>query len=110
MIRPDLGAPPLRHAEQPEGAATQPSRRISTGSRRFARASRARYRGLMRYRTLGKSGMKVSPYCLGAMMFGAWGNTDHEESIRIIHAALDAGINFVDTADVYSAGESEEIV
>ena len=64
----------------------------------------------MRTRTLGGTGIKVSPYCLGAMMFGAWGNPDHEESIRIIHAALDAGINFVDTADVYSAGESEEIV
>ena len=61
-------------------------------------------------RTLGGTGIKVSAYCLGAMMFGAWGNPDHEESIRIIHAALDAGINFVDTADVYSAGESEEIV
>ena len=61
-------------------------------------------------RTLGGTGIKVSPYCLGAMMFGAWGNPDHEESIRIIHAALDAGINFIDTADVYSAGESEEIV
>src|SRR4029453_6717364 len=48
--------------------------------------------------------------CLGAMMFGAWGNPDHEESIRIIHRALDAGVNFVDTADVYSRGESEEIV
>jgi aryl-alcohol dehydrogenase-like predicted oxidoreductase len=48
--------------------------------------------------------------CLGAMMFGAWGNPDHEESIRIIHAALDAGINFIDTADVYAQGESEEIV
>jgi aryl-alcohol dehydrogenase-like predicted oxidoreductase len=44
------------------------------------------------------------------MMFGAWGNPDHDESIRIIHRALDAGINFIDTADVYSAGESEEIV
>ena len=54
--------------------------------------------------------MQVSPLCLGAMMFGAWGNTDHDESIRIIHRALDAGINFVDTADVYSGGESEEIV
>src|SRR5712675_393384 len=64
----------------------------------------------MRMRTLGGTGIKVSPYCLGAMMFGAWGNPDHEESIRIIHAALDAGVNFVDTADVYSAGESEEIV
>jgi aryl-alcohol dehydrogenase-like predicted oxidoreductase len=64
----------------------------------------------MRMRTLGGTGIKVSSYCLGAMMFGAWGNPDHEDSIRIIHAALDAGINFVDTADVYSAGESEEIV
>ena len=64
----------------------------------------------MRMRTLGGTGIKVSPYCLGAMMFGAWGNPDHEESIRIIHAALDSGINFIDTADVYSAGESEEIV
>ena len=64
----------------------------------------------MRMRTLGGTGIKVSPYCLGAMMFGAWGNRDHEDSIRIIHAALDAGLNFIDTADVYSAGESEEIV
>jgi aryl-alcohol dehydrogenase-like predicted oxidoreductase len=64
----------------------------------------------MRMRTLGGTGIKVSPYCLGAMMFGAWGNPDHEDSIRVIHAALDGGINFVDTADVYSAGESEEIV
>ncbi|MDA8292187.1 MAG: aldo/keto reductase [Actinomycetota bacterium] len=64
----------------------------------------------MRYRTLGSTGMKVSTYCLGAMMFGAWGNTDTDECVRIIHAALDAGINFVDTADVYSAGESETIV
>src|SRR3954469_23803271 len=61
-------------------------------------------------RQLGPTGVQVSPLCLGAMMFGAWGNTDHEESIRIIHRALDAGINFVDTADVYSRGESEEIV
>ena len=52
----------------------------------------------------------MSPLCLGAMMFGAWGNPDHDDSIRIIHRALDAGINFVDTADVYSGGESEEIV
>ncbi|MER5676693.1 aldo/keto reductase [Streptomyces sp. NPDC002238] len=64
----------------------------------------------MKYRTLGRTGIKVSPYCLGAMMFGAMGNPDHEESVRIIHKALDAGINFVDTADVYSRGESEEIV
>ena len=54
--------------------------------------------------------MHVSPLCLGAMMFGAWGDPDHEAGIRTIHRALDAGINFVDTADVYSRGESEEIV
>src|ERR1700731_2494589 len=64
----------------------------------------------MQYRTLGRTGLKVSPLCLGAMMFGAWGNTDHDDSIAIIHRALDAGINFIDTADVYSRGESEEIV
>jgi aryl-alcohol dehydrogenase-like predicted oxidoreductase len=61
-------------------------------------------------RTLGRTGVKVSPLCLGAMMFGAWGNGDAAESTRIIHAALDGGINFIDTADVYSQGESEEIV
>jgi aryl-alcohol dehydrogenase-like predicted oxidoreductase len=64
----------------------------------------------MEGRKLGSTGVTVSPLCLGAMMFGAWGNTDHEDSIRIIHRALDAGINFIDTADVYSRGESEEIV
>ena len=61
-------------------------------------------------RPLGQTGVSVSPLCLGAMMFGAWGNPDHDDSIRIIHRALDAGINFIDTADVYSRGESEEIV
>ena len=64
----------------------------------------------MELRPLGGTGVSVSQFCLGAMMFGAWGNTDHDESIRIIHRALDAGINFIDTADVYGAGESEEIV
>ena len=64
----------------------------------------------MRYRTLGRTGIKVTPFALGAMMFGAGGNPDHDDSIRIIRKALDAGINFVDTADVYSRGESEEIV
>ena len=64
----------------------------------------------MEHRTLGRTGVHVSPLCLGAMMFGAWGNTDHDDSIRIIHRALDAGINFIDTADVYARGESEEIV
>jgi aryl-alcohol dehydrogenase-like predicted oxidoreductase len=64
----------------------------------------------MRYRSLGSTGVKVSPLCLGAMMFGGFGNRDHDDCVRIIHRALDAGINFIDTADVYSAGESEEIV
>ncbi len=64
----------------------------------------------MEFRPIGRTGVMVSPLCLGAMMFGAWGNTDHDDSIRIIHRALDAGINFIDTADVYARGESEEIV
>ena len=64
----------------------------------------------MDYRILGRTGVRVSPLCLGAMMFGKWGNPDHADGIRIIHRALDAGINFIDTADVYGAGESEEIV
>jgi len=64
----------------------------------------------MEQRILGRTGVSVSTYCLGAMMFGAWGNPDHDDAVKIIHTALDAGINFVDTADVYSNGESEEIV
>jgi len=64
----------------------------------------------MDYRNFGRTGLKVSPLCLGAMMFGSWGNPDHEDSIRIIHRALDAGINFIDTANGYSEGESEVIV
>ena len=64
----------------------------------------------MEHRMLGRTGVSVSKLCLGAMMFGAWGEPDHQESIRIIHAAIDSGVNFIDTADVYSAGESEEIV
>ena len=64
----------------------------------------------MELRNLGRTGLKVSPLCLGAMMFGGWGNPDHDDSIKIIHKALDSGINFIDTADVYSQGESEEIV
>ena len=64
----------------------------------------------MNHHLLGRTGVSVSRLCLGAMMFGAWGNPDHDESIRIIHTALDAGINVVDTADVYAQGESEEIV
>src|ERR1700761_2272449 len=64
----------------------------------------------MRYLPLGSTGMQVSNLCLGAMMFGARYNPDHDDAVRIIHSALDKGINFVDTADVYSRGESEEIV
>src|SRR6476620_9627946 len=64
----------------------------------------------MEYRLLGRTGVSVSPLCLGTMMFGPWGNDDRADSTRIIHRALDAGINFVDTADVYSGGVSEEIV
>jgi aryl-alcohol dehydrogenase-like predicted oxidoreductase len=63
-----------------------------------------------RYRKLGRTGIEVSTHCLGAMMFGSVGNPDHDDCIRIVHTALDHGINFVDTADMYSAGESEEIV
>jgi aryl-alcohol dehydrogenase (NADP+) len=64
----------------------------------------------VQYRNLGQTGLKVSPLCLGTMMFGAWGNPDHDDSIRTIHRALEAGINFVDTANGYSEGESEIIV
>jgi len=64
----------------------------------------------MNYRPLGRTGIKVSPYCLGAMMFGKLANPDHDECVRMIHKALDFGINFIDTADAYSSGESEEIV
>ncbi|MDQ3978652.1 MAG: aldo/keto reductase [Actinomycetota bacterium] len=64
----------------------------------------------METRTLGRTGVKVSPLCLGAMMFGPWGNEDRDECIRMVHAALDGGVNFIDTADVYGQGESERIV
>ncbi|GAA3080080.1 aldo/keto reductase [Streptosporangium carneum] len=64
----------------------------------------------MRYRVLGGTGIEVSVHCLGTMMFGSVGNPDHDECVRVVHAALDQGVNFVDTADMYSAGESEEIV
>ena len=64
----------------------------------------------MQYRSLGKTGIKVSPYCLGAMMFGKMANADHQDCARIVHRALDFGINFIDTADRYSQGESEAIV
>jgi predicted aldo/keto reductase-like oxidoreductase len=64
----------------------------------------------MDYRPLGRTGISVSQLCLGAMMFGPTGNPDHDDSVKIIHRALGAGINFIDTADAYSHGESEEIV
>jgi aryl-alcohol dehydrogenase-like predicted oxidoreductase len=64
----------------------------------------------MKTRTLGTTGVKVSSLCLGTMMFGQMGNPDHDDSVRIIHQALDAGITILDTADVYSQGESEQIV
>src|SRR5271165_890287 len=64
----------------------------------------------MDQRTLGHTGVHVTPLCLGAMMFGAWGEPNHDAAASMIHRALDAGINFIDTADVYSRGESEEIV
>src|SRR3982751_3341327 len=83
------------------GARGSLSRSSDIGPRRVA---------AMEMRTLGRTGVQVSPLCLGAMNFGAWGNSDHDDSIRIIHRALDAGINIIDTADVYSQGESEEIV
>src|SRR3954462_4343995 len=88
-------------------AVTSPGASVS-----FNRSSDIRPRRVaaMEMRTLGRTGVQVSPLCLGAMMFGAWGNTDQKDSIRIIHHALDAGINFIDTADGYSRGESEEIV
>ena len=64
----------------------------------------------MDYRPLGRTGVSVSQLCLGAMMFGAFGNPDHDDAVKIIHKALDAGINVIDTADGYSAGESEQIL
>jgi aryl-alcohol dehydrogenase-like predicted oxidoreductase len=64
----------------------------------------------MHYRTLGRTGIQVSPYALGAMNFGAMSNADQDDAVRIIHRAFDVGINLIDTADVYSRGESEEIV
>lgn len=64
----------------------------------------------MDYRNLGSTGLKVSPLCLGTMMLGSWGNKDHKDCIRLIHRAMDGGINFIDTANMYSDGESEVIV
>lgn len=64
----------------------------------------------MEYRTLGRTGMQVSPLCLGTMMFGAWGASGPDACARIVRRAMDAGINFIDTADMYAYGESEELL
>jgi aryl-alcohol dehydrogenase-like predicted oxidoreductase len=64
----------------------------------------------MEYRTLGTTGISVSTFALGTMMFGAWGNPDPVECAAMVHTALDAGVNLVDTADVYDQGRSEEIL
>lgn len=64
----------------------------------------------MEYRRLGNTGLRVSRVCLGTMVLGRWGNTDHADCIRIVHRALDEGVNFIDTANRYAMGESEEIV
>ena len=95
---------------RPLSGPTRPSVPSSLSRRNEREAPGSPYGGRMKLHNLGRTGIKVSPLCLGAMMFGAWGNTDHDDSIRIIHRALDAGVNFIDTADVYSQGESEVIV
>lgn len=64
----------------------------------------------MEYRALGRTGMHVSSLCLGTMMFGSWGNPDVGDCVRMVDMALEAGVNFVDTADVYDFGVSEEIL
>ena len=109
------GPPRKLDGHHGRGRASPPSRRgeprlITHECRRISTKRHVLKERYMEHRLLGRTGVSVSKLCLGTMMFGAWGNPDHDDSIRIIHAALDAGINFVDTADVYSAGESEEIV
>src|SRR4051794_1869658 len=105
-----LGRPPVAAGDPAGRHDVLPARQLRLQRAGERRAARPASLALMQTRTLGRTGVKVTPLCLGTMMFGDWGNPDHDESIRIIHRALDAGINFVDTADVYSAGESEEIV
>lgn len=103
-------------SEEGHGVARTVSRKDSThplgSAREFAqRDLRSQYGAMeMSYRTLGGTGMDVSALCLGTMMLGKVGNPDHDEGVRLIHAALDHGINFIDTADMYSHGESETIV
>jgi aryl-alcohol dehydrogenase-like predicted oxidoreductase len=102
---------PLRYDRTRQHVLGLDRRMITFPHRRDGVPARTRHQGgEMEYRTLGGTGIRVSTHCLGAMMFGSWGNADVDDGVRIIHAALDAGINFVDTADVYSTGESEEIV
>src|SRR6201988_5077934 len=99
----------LEGTRSASATATSASGVSARGARASSRAGRTRVE-VMNYRTLGTTGTKVSPLCLGAMMFGEWGNPDHDDGIRIIHRALDPGIHFIDPAGVYSRGESEEIV
>jgi aryl-alcohol dehydrogenase-like predicted oxidoreductase len=100
----------VRRDDHEQAIIAPPFLRRSSSDVRAARPASPTYAYAMDHHPLGRTGVSVSKFCLGAMMFGAWGNPDHDESIRIIHAALDAGINFIDTADVYGQGESEEIV
>lgn len=64
----------------------------------------------MQHRILGRTGIWVSKFALGTMRLGAWGNADHDDAARLVRTALDAGINLIDTADMYSGGEAEEII
>src|ERR1700753_425056 len=111
---PRITPGPGRRARANPGPAPWPdqlARPRHDGGQQGIRPSAGAAKGnAMERRILGATGISVSEMALGAMMFGAGGNPDHNESIRVIHAALDAGINLVDTADVYSSGESETIV
>lgn len=87
-----------------------------TSRKRGFHVSRAQWEAVtsypvqVEYISLGRTGMRVSQLCLGTMLFGAWGERDHDTCVNIIHHALDAGINFIDTADMYAYGESETIL
>jgi hypothetical protein len=95
--------------DNPVDSVTEADKAIGTASTERPPHLDHNPRSRMRYRTLGRTGIKVSPYALGTLMFAtAIGNPDHDDSIRIIHKALDVGINFIDTADAY--GDSEEVV
>src|SRR5262249_59004405 len=97
--------------EERRGASLLSEQRGPRGSRAPARHRRRPGRiAAVEYARLGDSGLKVSRICLGTMTLGRWGNTDHDVCIRIIRRALDEGITFIDTANRYGMGESEEIV